>query len=270
MRFAWRIGSLALIALALCVPSASAAVTTHAISGAANPTTQSSTTFGGSSLHIVLDTAYDSYNPPTPAQSGAVVHLDNDFALDTTGLAKCDPATIAALSTSNAIAACPGAQVGSGSATARDSIGSFGGTITVFNGTLSGGHPTMLFHFDFGFGDTGVAVGVIGPSSRGGDFGTQIDISSLAAPGVALTEVDATLSNQEPSPGHHYVSARCNDADHTWNYAVDFSYADASTLSASATQTCSGAQHTLTVLKRRSWNGDGPRNQLSRRLHRVL
>jgi hypothetical protein len=235
------LAGLAVIAGSSSFPSvAPASVISQTITGAATPTSQSATTFGGAALRIDLDAAYDSYDPAMPAQSGAVIHLDDDFAIDTTGLGTCDPGSIGTLSSSDAIAACPGAQVGSGTATGEWAPGPFPGTVTAFNGTPSGSDPTMVLHLDFGFGARIATAGVIGPSSRGGDFGTQLAFSNLGAwPGIALTHIDVGLTNQEPSPGHHPISARCNDADGTWNYAGDFSFADASTLQASDAQSCS-------------------------------
>ncbi|MFL5906046.1 MAG: carboxypeptidase-like regulatory domain-containing protein [Solirubrobacterales bacterium] len=231
---------LAVALAAWLAPAASAAVTSQTIGATANPSTQSKTAFGAVSLQFQFDAAYDSYDPPTPMQSGGTFHLDNDFQFDRTGLSQCSPATINGLSTAAAIAACPGSQVGSGSATGRASIGSAPGTITAFNGTPSGSDPTLLLHFDFGFLGTADAVGVMSSSTKGGDFGTQIAFGSLPTIAeTALTHADVTLTNQEPSPGHHYVSARCNDSDKTWNFAGDFTFADTSSKQASATQSCS-------------------------------
>jgi hypothetical protein len=93
-------------------------------------------------------------------------------------------------------------------------------------------------------------VGVIGPSSRGGDFGTQVDFLVPVTPGFAVTHLAVALDNLEPAPGHHYVSARCSDLDRVLNYAADFAYDDASARSALAGQACPATGERAEALKK--------------------
>jgi hypothetical protein len=167
-----------------------------------------------------------------------VFHLDNDFSIDTTGLAQCDATSIQGKTRASAIAACPGAVVGSGNVSFTS--GGLTGVVTVFNGPPSGSDPTILAHTDIGNGTLILVVpGLIQTSSRGGDYGTQISMGPFPnISGIGISHLGVTFSNLEPSPGHHYISATCSDLDHTWNYLVDFTYYDDSTLSVPATQNC--------------------------------
>jgi hypothetical protein len=223
-----------LVAAVVAPASALATLSTQTITAVATPSTQNQAAFGGSSLSLAEDETYTSGF--TPTLSKLVYHLDNDFVFDATGLPQCPLSSIVNFPRATAIAACPESVVGFGSA--QFFPGPHTGVVTPFNGETSGGMPTIYLHVsidndavDF------VIVGDLGPSSRGGDFGTQI---SLAVPptGLALTHLDFTLLNLEPAPGHHYLGARCNDADHVWDFAADATYSDLSTRLASATETC--------------------------------
>ena len=70
--------------------------------------------FGESSLAFSEDTTYSVPLPPKEV----VMHFDDDIAFDPSGLATCDASSILGTSTADAIAACPNARVGSGTATA--------------------------------------------------------------------------------------------------------------------------------------------------------
>jgi hypothetical protein len=233
---------------AVAQPSAAgASLGTVTMGASASPTPVSLTAFSGVSVSFGFDASYSGGFNPVPTQ--LVFHFDNDVAFDTTGLTQCSPSSILGQSTAQAIVTCGGAKVGSGNATYN--AGTYPAVITAFNGMQSGGHDTLLLHDDI---DnellTEEIVGVIGPSSRGGDFGTQIDFAIPPTPGFALTHLATSLDNLEPYPGHHYVSARCSDLDRTLNFAADFTYNDASTRSALATQSCPATGERAAALKK--------------------
>jgi hypothetical protein len=226
---------------------AGASVSTATMGATASPTPNSLTTFSGVSLAFGFDASYSGGFNPVP--TNARFHFDNDVAFDTTGLPQCSPASILGQSTAQAIVTCGGAKVGSGSATYN--AGAYPAVVTAFNGTQSGGHDTLLLHDDINNEMlTEELVGVIGPSSRGGDLGTQIDFNVPPTPGVAVTHLTTTLDSLEPAVGHHYVSARCSDLDRTLNFAADFTYSDASTRSALATQSCPATGQRAAALKK--------------------
>jgi hypothetical protein len=233
---------------AVAMPSAaSAAVSSLTMSGSLSPAPPDATIVG-TSVSFGFDAGYTGgFNPVTKQ---TVFHFDNDIAFDPTGLATCAPASIAGMTTAGALATCPSARVGSGTATYN--AGAINGVITAFNGTPSSGHSTVLAHIDINSGSVIVVlVGVIGTSSRGGDFGSQLDFSSWPnTPGVAATHFAITLDNLEPAPGHHYVSARCGDVDRTFNFASDVTFYDLSGRSAAATQSCGPTGQRAAALKK--------------------
>ena len=227
------IGLIPVGAIAAPAPAV-AAVESQTITATVTPATQGQTAFGGVSLSLAEDETYTSTFSPTLAQM--VFHLDNDLAIDTTGLPECPSASIANQTRASAIAACPGSVVGSGSSQMWP--GPHQGVITVFNGQPSGGEPTVLLHdsidndtLDF------VIAAEVAPSTMGGDFGVQITLH-IPPTGLATTHLDFTLDNLAPAVGHHYLSARCNDSDDLWNFAGDFTFSDASTKAATTAQTC--------------------------------
>ena len=227
--------SVGLIAVWTAAPtSALGTITTQTISAVATPQIQDQTAFSGAALSLTEDETYSGGFQPTLSQ--IVYHLDNDFAFDTTGLPQCPLASISSQTRANAIAACPGSVVGSG--TSEINGGVLSGVITAFNGQPAAGAPTIYLHMSISNDAIDlVLVGGLAPSTRAGDFGTQITINVFNT-GTALTHLDFTLNNLQPAPGHHYVSARCDDPDHIWNFIGDFTYLDSSTQSASSTETC--------------------------------
>jgi hypothetical protein len=235
----WPLLSVALVIalLAIGVSPALGAVTSQTVDAAASPSTQSPTVPHGVSLQLTMNTTWDS-TTPSPLHEMGVFHLDDDFAFDTTGLAVCDSASIEGQPRAAALTACPGAVVGSGNVTLTTA--GVAGVVTVFNGPPSGGDPTILAHVDISNGAFVLVVpGVIQPSSRGGDYGTQISMGPFPnISGIGISHLAVTFNNLEPSPGHHYISATCGDPDHIWNYIVDFTYFDNSTLSVPDTQSC--------------------------------
>jgi hypothetical protein len=226
----------AVLGLVALPSAATASVTSFTTSGSLSPAPPDAT-ITGVSLSFGFDAGYTGGFSPVPKQT--VFHFDNDIAFDPTGLATCSPASIAGMTTAGALAACPGARVGSGTV-AYNGGATINGVITAFNGTPSSGHPTVLAHIDINSGAIIVVIpGVIGTSTRGGDFGSQIDFGLWPnTPGVAATHFGITLDNIEPAAGHHYVSARCGDADRTFNFGSDVTFYDLSSRSASATQSC--------------------------------
>src|SRR5262245_58053209 len=82
---------------------AGAAVSSQTIAGSASPSFHDYTAFGGASLRLDFDTAYPAL-PTTTTLSEAVIHLDDDFAFDTVGLAQCNPAALPGTTTAMALA----------------------------------------------------------------------------------------------------------------------------------------------------------------------
>jgi hypothetical protein len=225
----------------------SASIGTVTMNGSVAPVPVAGSTLSPVSLSFGFDAAYSGGFNPVP--SGVVFHFDNHIAFDTTGLAQCDPSSITGEVTSKALFACGAARVGSGSAAYNN--GAINGVITAFNGTPSAGHDRVLFHIDINNGSIIlVLIGDFGPSSRGGDYGTQINAPSWPnTPGVVPTHWAVTFDNLTPVPGHHYVSAGC-DTDGILHFASDFSYYDLTAQSATATQACVRTGRRATALRK--------------------
>jgi hypothetical protein len=235
---AWLVAAVVGFAIGGTAESATADVVGQSMTASAAPTGQSPSVFSGASLNLGWSTAYDE-SPIAffPSLREAVLHLDNDFAFDTTGLAQCQLSSIQGKFHAQAVAACPNAVVGSGSAIIN--AGAVTGIIDVFNGAPSGGSPFVYVNFDIASGATTLTMpGTFSPSSRGGDFGTQLDLATFPnTPGLAFTQINLSFANREPSPGHHFVSARC-EADQHWEFAGDFTFYSGLPTTASTSQPC--------------------------------
>jgi hypothetical protein len=184
---------------------------------------------------------------PASAQN---VDLDFDNALKftTKGLATCKVVQTNAggpldnTTTAQAKNKCGTAsQVGAGSAQASNNNPAPGqppvthtGVVTAFNGKKdSAGHPTIYLHTRFG-ADLGnvtvVLVGVLVPSPVGGDYGKRLQVHNIPqVPGVPLTDFQTTVKKDFKVDGvtKHYISAKCNDADHRINMRTTFDYSNA-------------------------------------------
>src|SRR4051795_985636 len=126
--------------------SAPAAVTSYSLNASVTPSAQPANNYGGVSLQSTIDQTFSSYAPASPISTGSTYHFDDDFVLDTSGLAQCSAAALAATTTAQALAACPGAKIGSGSENFHNDPpfgpGIYSPTITSFNGPPSGGQPS--------------------------------------------------------------------------------------------------------------------------------
>jgi hypothetical protein len=277
------VGVLALAVGASVFAAAALAVTspdpnTQTFKATVASSTQSQTVFHGASLKMVVLTE----TTPPPADTsdtctggpyfcpGYVPHpgvsarldFDNDIKVYTRGLPQCRT-SLEGKTTADAIAACPNAVVGHGTATSR--VGSGSGTfipvndvvLTLFNGKPdAAGHPRLLIHSRTDSqGLTFVLRGVIKPSTFGADYGKSLNIAipELAAGNGALIRFVAKVKRTFHKNGHtyHLVSARCHDGNHKWNYhglwkfsqtnGNDMGAGPQGPLNATSKQTCSVA-----------------------------
>lgn len=237
---------------ALVLPGAAGAtVGSVAMSGSVSPAPASATSTPVS-LALSYDATYSSGF--SPGVQRFTFQLDNDIAFDTVGISQCSLASINNATRAAALAACPGSVVGSGNTVWLGSGGTtLNGVIDAFNGQPSSGSPTIYLH-DAIYNSVNqeavdtTSAAVLSPSALGGDFGTQISFP-WPPTGLGTTHLAVTLNNLEPTPGHHFWSAACGDADRTLNYAGDFTYNDATTRSATATQACESTGQRAAALK---------------------
>jgi len=247
LRFALALGLLS----ALVLPGAAGAtVGSVAMSGSVSPAPVSA-----ASTPVSLSLSYDAtYSTGfTPGVQRFTFHLDNDLTFDTTGIPQCSLASITNATRAAALAACPGSVVGSGNTQWLGGGGSLNGVIDAFNGQPSSGSATIYLH-DAIYNTLNqeavdaTSVAVLSPSPLGGDYGTQISFPWPPV-GLGTTHLAVTLDNLEPTPGHHFWSAACGDADRVINFAGDFTYNDATTRSATATQACGSTGERASALK---------------------
>jgi hypothetical protein len=213
--------------------------------GSGAPVAQSETALSPAYVSTTADFAWDplEIGPPplgSPvALPDAVIHFDDDFSFDAEGIPVCTTGSLTGTSTAAALAACPESRIGSG----YFESGFGAGILTLFNGPPDGGHPTVLVHVLRVLGVSEfpeLRTGTLRPSSRGGDFGTELDLSTMA---VNLTHLELTLGG-EPVTGHRYVQARCGDPDRAWNFASEYTlsyglYVLPQTSSVEASEECS-------------------------------
>jgi hypothetical protein len=230
----------AFLAVGAFAAVAPAALTRSEIKVVVAPAKQSAKTPGGVSIRVDSETAYDSYAPPPNSPSSHVIrtvlHLDDDFSFNTGTYPRCDRADIATANTDAAKTACPGSEIGSGSATVDGVVGPADAVVTAFNGEPQNGLPTVLFHSRAGapLNSTTVLVGVLEPSERGGDFGKQLDITVDPIGGgyEVIKHFDVTVgkivtkkaNKKKRKPAKFYVAARCRDKDRTWNFSGDSTF----------------------------------------------
>jgi hypothetical protein len=212
--------------------AASASATAVTMTGSASPTAQPQVDRSGAALALGFSAFYDNFATSQQLRE-AVFHLDNDFAFDATGLPACPLSSIEGKFHNQAVAACSASIVGSGTASVND------GDITAVLDAFHGGGAFVYVQMDVGPGATVLTlIGTLGASTRGGDFGTQLDLTNIPnTPGLVFTQFDLNFRNQEQSPGHHYVSARC-EPDKAWEFAGDFEFYDTSTFMAATNEPC--------------------------------
>ncbi len=172
------------------------------------------------SLTIVVNTQY---NGTTPPFTGKVTNTRVDFPKDfvfTPPKAKCDPNTpgFNTSTTEAAKAACGPAQVGTGSANLAGAVAGVTAVVTAFNGTTSGGNPTILLHSRTTAGTTTVLIGALQPGV-GGTFGKQLNVTVPILPlGFVITRFSTTIPKRQTvkankkkgKPAKFYVGAKCS------------------------------------------------------------
>jgi hypothetical protein len=215
--------------------AASAAVTGQTISVSASPSKQPKSQFGPlSSLDVSLDTAY---TPPfTPNATQTVISFTKDFSFNPGGLAQCNLSAISTLPQAQADAVCGSSKVGTGSATINGGL--LTGVVAAYNGTPSGGSPTIGLHVDI-FTSTGSYAF---STTLTGVLSTQANTLAVSIPptGTSITHFGTTINqvrtgNQGGQP-LYYVMARCSSGK--WAHSETTTFNDGQQISATSAQNC--------------------------------
>jgi hypothetical protein len=210
---------------------------------------------------IAFHTHTNYTNPGNSNPGGAAkrvqLNFDNDFKLDHAAARTCT-ASLAGKDMAQAIATgvCASAMIGSGSASAIDnafvSSPTIHGCVLVFNrpanhvllflrmkdtnpSSITCANPSSNHQ-----GNTTVLLpGVLVPSPLGGDYDTQLDVNNIVkdpshpnASPFPLTDLNVSIQSGS------YASARCFDADRTWNLQTKFTYNDNTTQTLNSTSAC--------------------------------
>jgi hypothetical protein len=156
------------------------------------------------------------------ALTEAVIDFDRDGRVDVAGLPTCAAADVAALSTTEARAACGAAQVGQGlvEAAVEPSPGAAPVTVqaplTIFNGPAEAGNPTAVLHANLG-APAGQTLTITAPIERiRGEFRYRVTLHVPPIAGglgsLTLLRVDIGRRFQAGGQTHSYVSAHCRDS----------------------------------------------------------
>jgi hypothetical protein len=196
---------------------------------------------------------------PTPAEQTASltdVDFDKDFKFTPGTLKQCNPNSLANTTTDQAKAACPGSQVGFGTANSCDATLGCGGvsvplTVTAFNGTPAGGRPTFLLHAKpGGIGAATpalVLVGTLAPSPLGAPYGQRLSVTvpDTRTTGLHLNDFHVFVLKQvtvkakptKAKPAKYYISANCSDK--SWEFRSSTTFrGGAPTQTSTATVPC--------------------------------
>ena len=183
-------------ALAGCLAMATvsqAAVTGQTLTVSVGGTKQSGKVPGPVSLDVNLATTETAPTPPPQTASLTDLDLDRDFSFFPGRLAQCNAASLVGTTTAAALAACPGAQVGTGDATLCSAVGGCAAAtvpavVTAFNGVPSGGAPTIILHTKTGGAAAAappvILTGTLVASPRGFPYGMRL---SVVIPDTAAT-----------------------------------------------------------------------------------
>ena len=219
-----------LIAALLCMTgllvgagSASAVPTGQTLTEEILPPKQSTTTYGGVSLHTVISTTFDNFTTShSPRQT--VFTIPKDVKFVNGNVPACPLSAVQGKFTAQAQASCPQSILGGGSVGVNG--GAIGGIATFF----SGGPNTVFVQSDIGPGATTLTI--IGTIT--GQTETFANIPDT--PGLVLTKFDTTFNKRKTGKKSFYVMARCSKKK--WSTTETTSFYSGETLSATASQKC--------------------------------
>jgi hypothetical protein len=218
------IGAVAGVLGALSLSSvASATPTSQSLTATLSPAKQSKKTFGGASLHAVIDTTFDNFaTSQSPRQT--VFTIDPNIKFTNGKVPACQLSQIQGKFTAQAQAACPQSIVGNGIVQVNG--GAVGGTVTIF----AGGPNTMYVQTDIGPGATSLTI-------IGALAGRNLVFSNIPnTPGLVLTEFDTTFNKRKTGKKTFYVMARCKKKK--WATSATTVFNDGTSQSATSTQKC--------------------------------
>jgi hypothetical protein len=247
------IGVIACLVGALTFPSIGSADTTAlTITSPVTPSKQDKKVRGGvSTVFTSTDTHAGDLPCPTgtvsmlscyayPPSTNAFITFPSDFKFDPGTLPDCSLGSLQGKGTASARAACPRSIVGGGSNVQAFSDGRIlQGVITAFNGTPSGGNPSLYLHVDL--------PGVASKPILSGVFrGNSLSVAIPPVPGSVIENFSTSINRivtrktKNKRTGKvkktFYLSAKCSKG--TWSTTETVTYSGIKTLTDSTSSKC--------------------------------
>jgi hypothetical protein len=227
------IGALLSVVGALVVSgSASAAVTGQSLSVNLTPPKQQKKVFGPvGSMKTVVDTNY-APGPFSPTGTQTVLTFSKDIKFTPGNIPVCNLSAISTVPQAQSDATCGASKVGTGSATINGGL--LTGKVAAYNGTPSGGSPTIGLHTDVFSGSGTYAFS----TTLTGVLNTGANTLTVAIPptGTAITHFETTITKKKSGKKSFYVMARCKKKK--WVSTETTTYNDGTSNTASFTQKC--------------------------------
>jgi hypothetical protein len=227
------IGALLSVVGALVVSgSASAAVTGQSLSVNLTPPKQQKKVFGPvGSMKTVVDTNY-APGPFSPTGTQTVLTFSKDIKFTPGNIPVCNLSAISTVPQAQSDATCGASKVGTGAATINGGL--LTGKVAAYNGTPSGGSPTIGLHTDVFTGSGAYSFS----TTLTGVLNTSANTLTVAIPptGTAITHFETTITKKKSGKKSFYVMARCKKKK--WVNSETTTYNDGSSNTASSTQKC--------------------------------
>jgi hypothetical protein len=226
---------LGVIGSVLVVGAASATVTSQSVSSIISPAKAPKKTFVAvKSMKTTVDTNYTGTFTPNANQT--IVSFSKDVKFTPGNIAQCNLATISTVPEATAESQCGASRVGSGSAIIKSASGAttLTGKVAAYNGTPSGGSPTIGLHTDV-FGPTGAYSF---STTLTGVLNTKTNTLTVSIPptGTSITHFETTITKKKSGKKSFYVMARCKKKK--WATSETTAFTGGPTLSASSVQKC--------------------------------
>ena len=228
-------GLLGVIGSVVLTGVASATVDSQSVSSIINPAkAPKKTVVAVKSMKTTVDTNYTA--PFTPNANQTVVTFSKDVKFTPGNIAQCNLSTISTVPEATAQQSCGASQVGTGSAVIKSASGAttLTGKVAAYNGTPSGGSPTIGLHTDV-FGPTGAYAF---STTLNGVLNTKANTLTVSIPptGTSITHFETTITKRKSGKKSFYVMARCKKKK--WATSETTAFTGGPTLNASSVQKC--------------------------------
>jgi uncharacterized Zn-binding protein involved in type VI secretion len=215
--------------------TASATVTSQSVGSILSPAKGPKKAFVAvKSMRTFVDTNYTGTFTPNANQT--IVSFSHDVKFTPGNIPQCNLSAISTVPEATAEAACGASRVGTGSAIIKSASGAvtLTGKVAAYNGTPSGGSPTIGLHTDV-FGPTGAYAF---STTLTGVLNTRANTLTVSIPptGTSITHFETTITKRKSGKKSFYVMARCKKKK--WATSETTAFTGGPTISASSVQKC--------------------------------